>query len=50
MTKDLIKLLKPLKRVVNESFFVLTNDASLPNPELTGIIISNLCVNWICPI
>lgn len=33
MTKDLIKLLKPLKRVVNESFFVLTNDRKPTEPR-----------------
>lgn len=33
MTRDLIKLLKPLKRVVNESFFVLTNDRKPTEPR-----------------
>ena len=33
MTKDLIKLLKPLKRVVNESYFVLTNDNKPTEPR-----------------
>ncbi len=27
MSRDLLKMLKPLKKVVNNSFFVLTNDA-----------------------
>lgn len=33
MTKDLLTVLKPLRKVVNESFFVLTNDAMPTEPR-----------------
>lgn len=33
MTKDLYAVLKPLKKVVNEQFFVLTNDATPTEPR-----------------
>lgn len=33
MTKDLLSVLKPLRKVVNESFFVLTNDAMPTEPR-----------------
>ena len=33
MTKDLLKMLKPLKKIVNDSFFVLTNDAKPTEPR-----------------
>lgn len=33
MTRDLIKLLKPLKRVVNDTYFVLTNEAKPTEPR-----------------
>lgn len=33
MTRDLIKLLKPLKKLVNESYFVLTNEAKPTEPR-----------------
>lgn len=33
MTKDLLVVLKPLRKVVNESFFVLTNDAMPTEPR-----------------
>lgn len=33
MTKDLYVVLKPLKKVVNEQFFVLTNDATPTEPR-----------------
>jgi len=33
MTKDLLKMLKPVKKVVNSNFFVLTNDAKPTEPR-----------------
>jgi integrase len=33
MTKDLLKILKPIKRLVNSDFFVLTNDAKPTEPR-----------------
>ena len=33
MSKDLIRMLKPIKKVVNSSFFVLTNDAKPTEPR-----------------
>jgi integrase len=33
MTKDLLKILKPLKKIVNSNFFVLTNDAKATEPR-----------------
>lgn len=33
MSKDLLKMLKPIKKVVNDSFFVLTNDAKPTEPR-----------------
>ena len=33
MTKDLLKILKPLKKIVNNNFFVLTNDAKATEPR-----------------
>ncbi|GHT01943.1 transposase [Bacteroidia bacterium] len=33
MTKDLLKMLKPIKKVVNNSFYVLTNDAKPTEPR-----------------
>jgi integrase len=33
MTKDLLKMLKPMKKVVNNSFYVLTNDAKPTEPR-----------------
>jgi len=33
MTKDLLKMLKPLKKVLNNTFFVLTNDAKPTEPR-----------------
>lgn len=33
MTRDLIKLLKPLKRIVNNNYFVLTNEAKPTEPR-----------------
>jgi len=33
ISRDLLKLLKPIKKVVNDSFFVLTNDAKPTEPR-----------------
>ena len=33
MTKDLLKMLKPIKKIVNNKFFVLTNDAKPTEPR-----------------
>lgn len=33
MSKDLLKMLKPIKRVVNSSFYLLTNDAKPTEPR-----------------
>ena len=33
MTKDLLSVLKPLRKIVNDSFFVLTNDATPTEPR-----------------
>jgi integrase len=33
MTKDLLKMLKPLKKVLNKHFFILTNDAKPTEPR-----------------
>jgi integrase len=33
MSRDLIKILKPIKKIVNNSFFVLTNDAKPTEPR-----------------
>jgi integrase len=33
MTKDLLKMLKPMKKVVNSSFYVLTNDVKPTEPR-----------------
>lgn len=33
MTKDLLKLLKPLKRIVNHNYFVLTNESKPTEPR-----------------
>ena len=33
MTKDLLKILKPLKKILNNNFFVLTNDAKPTEPR-----------------
>lgn len=33
MTRDLLKLLKPLKRIVNNNYFVLTNEAKPTEPR-----------------
>lgn len=33
MSKDLLKILKPIKKVVNESFYVLTNEAKPTEPR-----------------
>ncbi|MDR0332620.1 MAG: site-specific integrase [Dysgonamonadaceae bacterium] len=33
MTKDLLKILKPLKKIMNSNFFILTNDAKPTEPR-----------------
>jgi integrase len=33
MTKDLLKILKPLKKIMNVNFFILTNDAKSTEPR-----------------
>lgn len=33
MNRDLLKILKPIKKVVNESFYVLTNEAKPTEPR-----------------
>lgn len=33
MSRDLLKMLKPIKKIVNSSFFVLTNDAKSTEPR-----------------
>lgn len=33
MTKDLLKMLKPIKKVVNNNFYVLTNDSKPTEPR-----------------
>lgn len=33
MTQDLLRILKPLKKIVNDEFFVLTNDSKPTEPR-----------------
>lgn len=33
MSRDLLKMLKPIKKIVNNSFFALTNDAKPTEPR-----------------
>ncbi len=42
MSKDLIKMLKPMKKIVNPSFFVLTNDAKPTEPRTYRCYYKNL--------
>jgi integrase len=43
MSKDLIRMLKPIKKVVNNSFFVLTNDANPTEPRTYRNYYKNSC-------
>jgi integrase len=42
MSRDLLKMLKPLKKIVNNSFFVLTNDAKPTEPRTYRSYYKNL--------
>src|SRR5690606_30949164 len=42
MSKDLLRMLKPIKRIVNKSFFVLTNDAKPTEPRTYRSYYKNL--------
>lgn len=42
MSKDLLKMLKPIKRIVNSTFFVLTNDAKPTEPRTYRTYYKNL--------
>ncbi len=42
MSRDLLRMLKPLKRIVNNSFFVLTNDAKPTEPRTYRSYYKNL--------
>ena len=42
MNKDLLKMLKPIKKVVNPSFYVLTNDAKPTEPRTYRTYYKNL--------
>jgi len=42
MNKDLLNIIKPMKRIVNNSFFVLTNDAKPTEPRTYRMYYKNL--------
>ena len=42
MSRDLLKMLKPFKKIVNPSFFVLTNDAKPTEPRTYRAYYKNL--------
>lgn len=42
MSKDLLRILKPIKKIVNNSFFVLTNDAKPTEPRTYRTYYKNL--------
>lgn len=42
MSKDLLRMLKPIKKIVNNSFFVLTNDAKPTEPRTYRSYYKNL--------
>lgn len=42
MSKDLLRMLKPIKRIVNNTFFVLTNDAKPTEPRTYRTYYKNL--------
>ena len=42
MSKDLLRMLKPIKRIVNSKFFVLTNDAKPTEPRTYRTYYKNL--------
>lgn len=42
MSKDLLRMLKPIKKIVNNSFFVLTNDAKPTEPRTYRTYYKNL--------
>ncbi|ASS49903.1 MAG: integrase [Candidatus Fluviicola riflensis] len=42
MSKELLKMLKPMKKIVNNSFFVLTNDAKPTEPRTYRAYYKNL--------
>jgi integrase len=42
MSKELLKMLKPMKKIVNNSFFVLTNDAKPTEPRTYRTYYKNL--------
>jgi len=42
MNRDLIRLIKPIKKIVNPSFFVLTNDAKPTEPRTYRSFYKNL--------
>ncbi len=42
MSKELLKMLKPMKKIVNNSFFVLTNDAKPTEPRTYRMYYKNL--------
>lgn len=42
MSRDLLKMLKPIKKIVNQSFFVLTNDAKPTEPRTYRSYYKNL--------
>jgi integrase len=42
MNKELLKMLKPIKKIVNPSFYVLTNDAKPTEPRTYRTYYKNL--------
>lgn len=42
MTKDLIRIIKPIKKIVNSEFFVLTNEAKPTEPRTYRSFYKNL--------
>jgi integrase len=49
MNKDLLKMLKPIKKIVNPSFYVLTNDAKPTEPRTYRTYYKNLMKNLEMP-
>jgi transposase len=37
MSKELLSMIKPLKKIVNDDFYVLTNDERPTEPRTTAI-------------
>lgn len=49
MTKDLIRILKPFKKIVNPDFFVLTNEAKPTEPRTYRSYYKNLMADLAIP-